>query len=108
MAEGDSRSAHHPRDLCGCNRLVPLFPFGAAAALYRAAESLRRMALSVLRPDTTCGHARECARSPAQLPHRAHESGVPLSLLEHELSRRASHVSDGAVSCVATFARRGE
>ena len=34
-------------------------------------------------------------------PHRLHEPGQPVHLLEHELSRRAPHVPDGALSRAA-------
>jgi hypothetical protein len=35
--------------------------------------------------------------------HRLYEPDLPLPLLEHELSRRTPHVSDGALSCAAAL-----
>src|SRR5206468_4442964 len=46
-----------------------------------------------------------CARPSSQQPDSLHESGEPLDLLEHELPRRAPHVSHGALSRVAEIAR---
>ena len=40
-------------------------------------------------------------RPPAELPHRLYEPDQPIHLLEHELSRRAPHVPDGALSRAA-------
>jgi fatty acid desaturase len=57
-----------------------------------------------LRADPACRPGGGCARPPAEQPHGLHEPAIPLPLLEHELSRRTSHVSDGALSRAAPVA----
>ncbi|CAI8696818.1 putative Proline dehydrogenase / Delta-1-pyrroline-5-carboxylate dehydrogenase [Burkholderia sp. IT-111MI5] len=108
MAEGRARVAHPSGGLCARGRCFAVPAHAPAAALHRLAEPLRRVAVPVLRPHAARGHARERARSSAQLPHRDDESGVPLPVLEHELPRRAPHVPDGAVPRAAEAARGRE
>ena len=59
-------------------------------------------------PDATRRPGRKRARSPPQLPHGLHESDQPVSLLEHELPRRAPHVPAGALPRTAKAACRRE
>src|SRR5207342_2377491 len=76
--------------------------FDAADAAGRAvAHHVWRLAACDDRIDAACGARRGCARSPAQFAHRLYEPGLALSVLEHELPYRASHVSDGALSRIA-------
>ncbi|MFO1058702.1 MAG: fatty acid desaturase [Dongiaceae bacterium] len=78
----------------------------AAADAGRAADLLWRLAgAGAVRLHPACRARRGRARPPAQLPHRPHEPGVPLPLLEHELPRRAPHVPDGALPRFAAAAR---
>ena len=52
-----------------------------------------------------CGAARKLQGSPGELSHLPHQSGLQVPVHEHELSRRAPHVPDGAVSPAACLAR---
>ncbi len=61
-----------------------------------------------LRHDPARRPGGKCARSSPELPDGLHEPDQPLSLLEHELPRRAPHVPAGALSCAAQAARRGK
>ena len=50
---------------------------------------------------SACRSGGERSRPPTELPHRVYEPGPPVSVLEHELPRRAPHVSAGALPCPA-------
>ena len=83
---------------CVC---VPLDPAGH---VYRSAVLLRRVARALFRRDPAPRPRRGRARPPAEFAHRLHEPDLPVPLLEHELSRRAPHLSDRALSRAARAA----
>ena len=68
------------------------------------AHHVWRLAACDDRIDAACGARRGCARSTAQFAHRLYEPGLALSVLEHELPYRASHVPDGPLPCAAEAA----
>src|SRR4051794_20642663 len=98
MAEGATRGPDLDRDLRRHHRDCDLLAVMAAPAVRRPAFGLWRMALQLLRPDPTRRLAGEHAGSSPERAHGADEPGLPVPLLEHELSRRASHVPHGALS----------
>ncbi len=59
----------------------------------RRPAHLRHLAHVPDRPDPARRAGRGCGRPPPEQPHGLHEPDQPLDLLEHELPRRASHVS---------------
>ncbi len=75
---------------------------------HRAAAHVRRMAPHRHRSHAAQRSRRGRHRSSAQQPHRVHEPVQPLRVLEHELPRRAPHVPDGPVPCLAGAARRDQ
>ena len=68
-----------------------------AAAVHGGPDVLRGVADGLLRDDPARRPSRGRSRSSVEHPHGVHESGVPVPVPEHELPRRAPHVSDGAV-----------
>ena len=66
------------------------------------------LACAVFRRDPAPRPRRRRSRPPAQFAHRLHEPDLPVPLLEHELSRRASHFSPDPVSRAPRAAREDQ
>ena len=106
--EGGAGRAHPYRDLCRDHRGGAGVPVVDSADGDRAAADLRRLAHGDDRAPAAWRAGRQRHRPSAEQPHGLHEPGVAVHLLEHELSHRAPHVPDGAVSRAAAAARAGE
>ena len=102
-----SQGAHLSRDLRGRRCRLPRGRARSCRAMMIGLPSLlRRVARALFRRDPASRPRRGRPRPPAQFSHRLHEPDLPVPLLEHELSRRASHISADAVSRAAAAARR--
>ena len=93
-----SQGAHLSRDLRGRRCRLPVVALDPARDADRPAVLLRRVARAPFRRDPASRPRRGRPRPPAQFSHRLHEPDLPVPLLEHELSRRASHIPADPVS----------
>src|SRR5215475_3305576 len=106
MAQGLPGCTDLAGDPCRGHRAGDLSWFVAAADVCgRIALDVRGMAGGLFRADPASRGGGGCARPSPELAHGLHESNIPLRLLEHELSRGAPHLSDGALSRTAEAAR---
>ena len=105
ISEGLPQGAHLCLPSMPVSSASPSTPQHPAADVRRLHQSLRHLADGRLRPHPARRPGRECPRPPSQLPHGLHEPDPPVSVLEHELPRGASHVPAGALPRAAEAAR---